>query len=849
MDAPTALFINEICHRIGLFLDLQSAAACSTVCKTWHTYFDPFVWHELDFQGSGKARGLFRDKKMETELLARKTRHTQSILYGTFLHRDQFNLGPDCNRLHTVYISGNTEGWGPDKRVPPKVAAATTDPSHTEDDAAAATPSNTENDVATTTPSNADNIANPASTQVVLAPVYSERRECIESCKKLLRKNRGTLRTLCLSKMDRLINNQEIRNGSSPWNPLVTCLLHTNLTTLELKSIALRGKHVAAFWALCQRLETLELEYVTLDLLRLPAYDGRKALARSVAASQLDHKLSAAGSGGALSKRNANQNATNGATGQDDSNSTESYQNGDEQDEEVEENDGHVSCRFPRLKKLTLSRMGDSDAHILNLIVSDCPRLQNLKWNLLGDECFFRDKFLLFLGYQRLLSRFNTNFITFVPKSFVRNILPSTPNLIARQPKLGKTTWPFLESVEINEPGSARLSSEEIVYLLDATTVNNNTRGNDPALLSPPLSPTSRPSTPTHPPPSPPVTFKSIRTRPVVCSPALIESFLRHSQTLVHVHFMPKYTDYNDWSKLSPLIQELLSSCVNLEYIQASTLYVKDIIAGLQKNQEWVCLKLKEFRVYIAREEENGVSYLKPIKKAEANDLQRVFQAISRLERVEVIEMDRIGVSLKYTIGYPVISIPFQLRYGLAQLKTLTKVRELRLYSVQFLSAKDVRWMLDNWRNLESVYFFDASHRTKFPKKWPPMPVGKPIAGMGYCHIKKGYSVALKVWDCYIYSMFLQHGIEINRPKYPDAYLEEYKESLHLLEDYESEDEICGDTKDDAKPWWALDEDDEPVAQTPQMNTDTTVTEVQETQVAEVLETPVTNALACIAVA
>ncbi|KAG0223274.1 hypothetical protein BGX31_008586 [Mortierella sp. GBA43] len=217
-----ALDLPEVLFRIGRHLEsLDDAVACSLVCKSFHTSFEPYVWMNIHLGYSNVTKtevllqeslvryislrcyGFWRGSQGQVPRRDRILQGLQRIapwIRALSIHAHnlprQLNLGDQCTGINALYIAG----------VP------------------------------------RDDLFNET---------YWNDFEV------LLRQNSASLRSLTLVRWgDRYDSPKSIQ---PLWRPLLTCAQHANLTTLRIRASGISEQGLEAFWVFCQQLEVLEL--------------------------------------------------------------------------------------------------------------------------------------------------------------------------------------------------------------------------------------------------------------------------------------------------------------------------------------------------------------------------------------------------------------------------------------------------------------------------------------------------------------------------------------------------------------------------------------------------------------
>ncbi|KAF9374295.1 hypothetical protein BGX21_004168 [Mortierella sp. AD011] len=170
--------------------------------------------------------------------------------------------------------------------------------------------------------------------------------------KKLIKQNREALVSLSFSRWD-LDMWKKPTTGQRLWSPILNCSEHMNLRKLVITVSRIRGRHLKAFWEICQRLEYLVLRDVWFDL--------------SIRASE-------------VSRVNAVDRSKDG--------------------DQSTTGNGTITAaiprvvRFPRLQHFSLCQIIRASAmRQLDLLISHCPVLQSLVWSLPWKMSFPDTKF------------------------------------------------------------------------------------------------------------------------------------------------------------------------------------------------------------------------------------------------------------------------------------------------------------------------------------------------------------------------------------------------------------------------------------------------------------------------
>ncbi|KAI8348085.1 hypothetical protein B0O80DRAFT_502217 [Mortierella sp. GBAus27b] len=136
---------------------------------------------------------------------------------------------------------------------------------------------------------------------------------------------------------------------------------------------------------------------------------------------------------------------------------------------------------------------------------------------------------------------------------------------------------------------------------------------------------------------------------------------------------------------VGPVIPTVMVSCPQLSVLAVGDFMSQDII----DSQAWVCRDSMKSLLACFRITPN---------QDEDSHQQRVFERIAQLSNLE-----RLSLVNDYS-GSNASLLQLQLGKGLEQLSTLKKLRSLALLDFTLsLSVDDVKWMIDNWKSLESV--------------------------------------------------------------------------------------------------------------------------------------------------
>ncbi|KAF9123420.1 hypothetical protein BGW39_008988 [Mortierella sp. 14UC] len=142
----------------------------------------------------------------------------------------------------------------------------------------------------------------------------------------------------------------------------------------------------------------------------------------------------------------------------------------------------------------------------------------------------------------------------------------------------------------------------------------------------------------------------------------------------------------------SKMVLEVLTGCPRLEVFKAFCISVSD----LRTNPEpWVCLRLKHLEVFFAADH------------TDPNDGELAFEQLSRLTRLETLDLNARGWTLHWKIFSRLKrqgSLQWRLDSGLRHLSTLRRLRTLVIdSSFHDTRLEDLQWMLDHWPVLQKL--------------------------------------------------------------------------------------------------------------------------------------------------
>ncbi|CAO3565218.1 unnamed protein product [Mortierella alpina] len=163
-------------------------------------------------------------------------------------------------------------------------------------------------------------------------------------------------------------------------------------------------------------------------------------------------------------------------------------------------------------------------------------------------------------------------------------------------------------------------------------------------------------------------------------TPTVFGALTRHFETLETLDVVDCF------GFRSGMIQQVLETCPNLVKLSSSQLLMRDIVHG----KAWVATRLRFLEL--------------DLKPSSSHRMQEVmlehwatFKQLSRLTQLRALATGAQGLTAK-------AGIKFQLDYGLAQLSTLTQLKELSMKrSYQRMDMKDVEWFGAHLKQLQRI--------------------------------------------------------------------------------------------------------------------------------------------------
>lgn len=284
-----ALNLPEIAHHVARYLNAKDVLACSEVSRSLYNSMYPLVWQDLHF---GRPCKINHDQtpfarplpiipchdsmephhRQRMGFMLRQVKWIRSLTIHHHGSVSALQLGMACDRLESLTINGLT-----------------------------------------------------------FKGRMSDGPEYWGKCQTMFERHHASLQHLSLVNWT-LFRARKVDHEQPLWNPIVTCATSTNLRSLQLAQCWVLGRYMRPFWAICERLEVLELDDVDFEL--------------------------------SWPRPRFNPDASTDRQGRPVSQTT-------------------TSVRFPRLQKLRLSNMKWKSAHRqLNHIIKQCPVLRTLEWNL-----------------------------------------------------------------------------------------------------------------------------------------------------------------------------------------------------------------------------------------------------------------------------------------------------------------------------------------------------------------------------------------------------------------------------------------------------------------------------------
>ncbi|KAG0362095.1 hypothetical protein BGZ54_008768 [Gamsiella multidivaricata] len=315
-----ALDLPEILLQVAFYLNAADVWVCSYVCRSFYSVFAPLVWRDLHFgtpcRLDPEQAPLARSFKILTHVAATDV------------------SAPDRT----------ADGGGQEPRNPFLETFQSNAPW---------VRSLTINNQDATLPLQLGMVCQQLESITIAGLSLDEKKNHVaehwDSCKLMMMRNRTHLRSLTL--VDWFYSpDKKAQYGRPVWNPILRCTRAWNLRSLRLENCAIRGKHLEAFWKVCERLETLYMDHTSFDLPLRPTRNS-------------------------LNRADNEPTATNGTHLAPTPTPTESTP--------VQSTHLLPTTRFPRLKELTVIKFPRYDQlQIVNLLIAQCPELQSLTWSI-----------------------------------------------------------------------------------------------------------------------------------------------------------------------------------------------------------------------------------------------------------------------------------------------------------------------------------------------------------------------------------------------------------------------------------------------------------------------------------
>ncbi|KAF9994649.1 hypothetical protein BGZ65_009722, partial [Modicella reniformis] len=322
---PHALDLPEVVYRVVWYLKAKDVVACSLVRKSFYRSFGPYTWGNIHLGFLPNPQlNIIRDQEPLARFISCNTHISKTLAYQGY-HDDRFlrfirKIGPWIRSL-SVHSHIFMRDLTFDRHCIMLESLSIEGP--------------------------------PFDSQV--DKLYWDR------CKALVRQNSARLRSLTLVNWEKSVTKPLPHQPI--WSPLLNFTHHMNLRSLSVKAGKIRGRHMAAFWKISMRLESLELEAVHFDL----PNPSNKSLKKNNNNNEDNNPVS----------DNNGEHLGNITTNDNDINPTM-----------IDTNDSSSTLktpvlRFPKLRKLTLTNLQHlKPSHQLKQLICHCPMLQTLVWNL-----------------------------------------------------------------------------------------------------------------------------------------------------------------------------------------------------------------------------------------------------------------------------------------------------------------------------------------------------------------------------------------------------------------------------------------------------------------------------------
>ncbi|KAG0016989.1 hypothetical protein BGZ80_008709 [Entomortierella chlamydospora] len=161
--------------------------------------------------------------------------------------------------------------------------------------------------------------------------------------------------------------------------------------------------------------------------------------------------------------------------------------------------------------------------------------------------------------------------------------------------------------------------------------------------------------------------------------PRSFQALQRHFSTLVELSFRECSGVQGE------VFQKIMCLSPRLEILKCNKIPANDVVNG----EQWVCLSLKTLQVCFRFG--RGDQYLQHL----------VFERLATLVHLECLDIGNYSFYQENPILEP---LDLRLRSGLGTLSSLTNIKFLSFYGTeQALETNEALWMLENWKNLQTV--------------------------------------------------------------------------------------------------------------------------------------------------
>jgi len=184
-----------------------------------------------------------------------------------------------------------------------------------------------------------------------------------------------------------------------------------------------------------------------------------------------------------------------------------------------------------------------------------------------------------------------------------------------------------------------------------------------------------------------------------------LQSLAAHFSTLMELQLT------GGQERTSLVMQGALESCPSLASIDSDLLYVSDMVRG----KPWICgssLGFFSIDIVLDIEEDAFQEFATAMEVPAGFTVPKtvqlfVYGQLARMTQLEVLNLrwvhappkdsDREGVEVSPR------RLDLDLKHGLGELATLTRLKQLEFRHVQKMTAREVEWMGIHWRKLEKI--------------------------------------------------------------------------------------------------------------------------------------------------